>query len=397
MTRLVFFFNVLLTLAGLSLARESSSSESTSWSSVLPPASEDEPDRGAGLAGASAYEYTKPDVPHANASQGELYDYWSTLVGKESPGVARLGPCTKPTAAALAADLAASEGESVKKTVFGGPTLLYVAGLEGAGHHFWMSMHNESLESAPPAIDNSLRELMHARRMVCGEAGAAATTCRSPPPGWLDGPRRALARALGEFRALPRGVYSAGPGFWSYPFHRDGPRAAFEHPDLRVLAELAEQAGVDVRFLVTTRSAEGMIKSDVSHRHFCAGPDAMERQADYLTHNANVLKAQLQRVDKRFFVHSSFDELPELAPDLVALYETKLSLPHGAWQDRAKHVYTRHTKRVGSFISLEGLVFMDRLLAANNEMVRIAKAGPVKDEDPLVVPRELRQQSIAGH
>ena len=53
-----------------------------------------------------------------------------------------------------------------------------------------------------------------------------------------------------------------------------------------------------------------MIKSDVSHRHFCAGPDAMERQADYLTHNANVMKAQLQRVDKRFFVHSSFDELP---------------------------------------------------------------------------------------
>merc|ERR1719335_1858334 len=109
---------------------------------------------------------------------------------------------------------------------------------------------------------------MNARGMLCGVNGSAATDCQRPPSDWLDGPRRSIRHALDAFKALPRGVYSAGPGFWSYPFHRDGPRAIFEHPDIGLLDELAEDSGVNMRFLVTTRSAEGMLQSDVSRRHF---------------------------------------------------------------------------------------------------------------------------------
>lgn len=372
MTRLVSLLTALSTLAGASLAREIRLSETAMDARTTPT----EGGSGSSKAQPNAYHYNKPQaLPGADATQGDLYDYWSTLVGKEAQNVSRLGTCPKPNPAALSADLEASEGSHVKKTVFDGPTLLYVAGLEGAGHHFWMTMHNGTLQSAPSAVDNAIRELMTARRMLCGAKGSAATDCHKPDPNWLDEERANMKHALEEFKSMPKGVYSAGAGFWSYPFHRDGPRAIFEHPDVGLLAELAEEAGVDMRFLVTTRNADSMLQSDVAHRHFCAGDDGMERQADYLAHNARVLKTQLQRLDPRFFRHTSFDDLPKVADDLSAFYETKLSLPPGAWHDRAQHMYTRHSKHVTSFISNENTAYMNDLREANDDMVRIAKLG----------------------
>jgi hypothetical protein len=386
-------------LAGTALGREVRSPDAKSGERTIRA---DDPQA---QSGETEYHYTKPAaLPGANASQGDLYDYWSTLVGKESRDVARLGACPKPNPTALAVDRAVSEGDFVKKTVFDGPTLLYVVGLEGAGHHFWMTMHNGTLKKTPKEVDDSIRGLISARRMLCGEEGAAAADCRRPPDNWLDAERKRTKKALEHFRSMAKGIYSAGPGFWSYPFHRDGPRAIFEHPDVGMLAQLAEDAGVDIRFLVTTRNADSMLQSDVSHRHFCTGDDAMERQADYLAHNARVLKTQLERIDKGFFVHSNFDELPAVADDLRDFYETKLSLPRGAWQDRAHHVYARHSKHAASFISNKGMAYINELRKANDEVVRIAKYGRelikdqpelIKDQDELIKDHHILRQSTA--
>jgi hypothetical protein len=297
------------------------------------------------------------------------------------------GPCPQPNAAALAVDLAITGGKHVRKTVFGGPTLLFVGGLEGTGHHFWQRAHADIAPA--PAVTAALAKWIDKRKSVCGEKGSAALDCRIPRSGWLKGATADLKRAMKDMKHMPKRLYLIGGSLpESYPACRDGPRAIFQHPDLQVLAELAEESGVDIRFLIATRSAEDMLLSDVTNRQFCRGADAMERQTDYLSHNAHVLTKQLQSLDTSFFVHASYDDLPAVPDSLQGFYETALAQPKGGWQMRINGTFkpgksTRTLDKPSNFADL---------LSANEELVRVAKEGHFLDAGNLF----WKQQHFLG-
>lgn len=77
-----------------------------------------------------------------------------------------------------------------------------------------------------------------------------------------------------------------------------GPDKALHTPDVRVLASLAEEAGLDFRVIVLVRSADEILRSTVYHRHF--GTEA--REATILAASAALLAGQLQLMDPHFFV-----------------------------------------------------------------------------------------------
>ena len=53
----------------------------------------------------------------------------------------------------------------------------------------------------------------------------------------------------------------------SYP-NFEGPDKALQYVDFRLLAEEAERAGVDVRFVYLNRSARSILVSDTQHHNY---------------------------------------------------------------------------------------------------------------------------------
>ncbi len=53
----------------------------------------------------------------------------------------------------------------------------------------------------------------------------------------------------------------------SYP-NLNGPDKTLQYVDFRLLAEEAERAGVDVRFIYLNRSAKSILISNTEHHHY---------------------------------------------------------------------------------------------------------------------------------
>ena len=82
----------------------------------------------------------------------------------------------------------------------------------------------------------------------------------------------------------------------SYP-NFGGNDKSIHHPDVRFIAKIAEQAGVDLRILVLQRHAKQILVSTTIHRHF----GKLNHQAHVLADNAMVLHGQLSALDGSFF------------------------------------------------------------------------------------------------
>ena len=90
-------------------------------------------------------------------------------------------------------------------------------------------------------------------------------------------------------------MYYLESGMMSYPNGRD-PMYMLDRPDLRVLAELAEQAGADLRILLCRRNSYRILFSTVFKRKF----STLVREVQSLTDNAYALYGQLLLIDRRF-------------------------------------------------------------------------------------------------
>ena len=88
-----------------------------------------------------------------------------------------------------------------------------------------------------------------------------------------------------------------------------GPDKALQLPDLPVLALLAEEAQVDLRVLVLTRSPFEVLVSATQHRSFGQSP---AREAVILSDMAAILAAQVQFVDPKFVLCAPFDRLRDV-------------------------------------------------------------------------------------
>lgn len=75
-------------------------------------------------------------------------------------------------------------------------------------------------------------------------------------------------------------------------------RAKYMQPDVRLMANAAEFAGVDLRVVVLLRDASETLVADCVHRRDL---EQCSRQAETLVHNARGLAQQLESLDPAFF------------------------------------------------------------------------------------------------
>lgn len=79
----------------------------------------------------------------------------------------------------------------------------------------------------------------------------------------------------------------------SYPT-LGGDKKQLQHPDLHLIAKLAEEAGVDLRVLVLTRNPYAIAKSTTENRLFGGG---FNEEIEMLTENAAAITSQLNLID----------------------------------------------------------------------------------------------------
>jgi len=96
--------------------------------------------------------------------------------------------------------------------------------------------------------------------------------------------------------------FSDGVGMLSYP-NFGGPNKALNHPDVFLLAAMAERVGIDFRVLVLQRNANEILKSTIK-RGF-GGPE----ESRILLDNAAALYAQLRLLDRNFFHCLDYNDL----------------------------------------------------------------------------------------
>ena len=159
-----------------------------------------------------------------------------------------------------------SETYSLAKTVFSPHMRMVLAvGVEGTGHELVLQVHdhmvnvNEQLlalpgefhiSAGPYHIYNSMGTDVHHYSVALDIAKRqmrymATNAAELPFPGTI---------------ALMHGRYSYPDGW--------GPKKVMKYLDLRMLAEVAEEEGVDFRVLYLRRSVHDMINANTVHRNF---------------------------------------------------------------------------------------------------------------------------------
>lgn len=165
-------------------------------------------------------------------------------------------------------------GGLVSKTVTSSKMrLVLMAGLEGAGHHYlhravdvMFSAHAEltrlvecHMVPAYYIVDAMATSPLHYAEMVdqarIQMRNLALEEQRLPSPG-------TVATLVLEGVCRPGTV-----GQLSFP-NFAGPNKVFQHIDVRMLAEVAEAEGVDLRIVYLQRSARGLLLSNTDHRGF---------------------------------------------------------------------------------------------------------------------------------
>ena len=171
--------------------------------------------------------------------------------------------------------------------------LLFLAGLEGTGHHAWQAMMQPCLDSARCVTDHELNlvfmdeELKYVRGMfAANDYHLMIRDCQY-----------ALARMAEVAASDNSSLHLLGmdqtphTGQLSYPSF-SGEFKALDRPDVFLLASLAEIAGLDLRVLVLQRSANEVLASTL-RRGF--SPPKM------LLDNAAALYQQLSMLHPSFF------------------------------------------------------------------------------------------------
>ncbi|KAH8065744.1 protein serine/threonine phosphatase [Aureococcus anophagefferens] len=217
----------------------------------------------------------------------------------------------------------------VKKTVDAPARFLFIAGLEGSGHHSLSNMFAMCVRRRVLCRhDRELGQLLHGNRshptgiFVYGrQAAADIAALRKRFFARLQHLRD--ARGTAARRALLNvnadGATIPDAGMMSYP-NFGPPDKMLHHPDMQTLATMAEAAGADLRVLVVLRGARETLVSTSVHRlgEFPPWPE----EAAVLGNSAAALASELALVDPRFVV---------CAPFAVA---TDPGAHRGAWASR---------------------------------------------------------------
>mmetsp|Transcript_58777 Transcript_58777/g.164057 ORF Transcript_58777/g.164057 Transcript_58777/m.164057 type:complete len:693 (-) Transcript_58777:33-2111(-) len=225
-------------------------------------------------------------------------------------------PPTQDTSQSLRSSAHHRQDGVVRKTVFSTTSrLLFVAGLEGVGHHFFATLfeHDWDMPTQKPnerGVKRTVREV----RLVGNwnqrglEIQAQRHYGREPlPAGWtnehLEANVKLLRQAKHSRAGVLLGVYPLSTS-WPNGHATHAVRMSHMRPDIVLMAEAAEEAGVDLRVLLLHRDGPGTLAANCLHRldlEDCAG------QAETLTTNAKALAEQLARIDRAFYLPGCID------------------------------------------------------------------------------------------
>jgi len=214
------------------------------------------------------------------------------------------------------------ESRIQKKSFSNRNRLLIVAGLEGTGHHalttmFDVCINATTINSSSSSSSSSsmkgrclpLPELTNALMFNNATArhGLFFSNDASKAGSYLRAIKQIMMK-LNTDQQNTATLYILGcdhpttSGMLSYP-NFGNPQKSLNHPDVAVLARLAELAHIDFRIIVLQRSADNILISTQNRRF--GGP----KEGRTLSDNAASLYSQLKLLDSKFFHCIQYHEL----------------------------------------------------------------------------------------
>lgn len=234
-------------------------------------------------------------------------------------GLQKINP-TQAQVSAMIDGLSASlqgrqSAQIIRKTKFSDSTrVVFVAGLEGTGHHATRIFFENCRRTSLCIAALQLSALLYSGGNKA--QGMFAYPQDSAPFAAVEQKRIDFLRALARFGNASKLVvlntlselhaHKGRPltGMISYP-NFSGEFRGFQHVDVHEIASLAEKAGIDFRVLVLSRPAKEILVSTTEHRHF----DARPQQAAVLADDAAALAAQLQLLDSSFIMCLPYSQI----------------------------------------------------------------------------------------
>ena len=217
----------------------------------------------------------------------------------------------------------------IKKNSFSSTKrLLMFAGLEGVGHHAVTNMFDVCINITNNINNNSNNNIViNGKCIPVPELTSALMFKNASKISGLFFSSDALRAGLHlrNIKNLMTSIYKkkedntssslyiigndhpTTSGMLSYPNYGD-PHKALNHPDVSVIARLAELVGLDFRIIVLQRSADEILTSTTKNRRF-GGP----KEGRILSDNAASLYAQLKLLDSKFFHCLNYHDLNSLS------------------------------------------------------------------------------------
>eukprot|EP00040_Diaphanoeca_grandis_P021516 m.114714 g.114714 ORF g.114714 m.114714 type:complete len:354 (-) comp28367_c0_seq1:405-1466(-) len=248
-------------------------------------------------------------VVHLIPSQLDLHDLSSSLnTGHADHPRAPTSRCT-PTNA-----LDDCLGFVAKRTFSSKSRAVFIAGLEGTGHHAFHSLFTTDMCDYAETVGDAINKKLTKHRYCVGVHPEHLWPTCDINGSFFLGQRRSdvLASRVGLLKAFKRMANArrkrlfvlngAHPSYLNWPMLSYPNCAAhgcrnLHNPDVRMLADVAEQAGLDLRVIVITRSAQGMLESVIVNRGF---GETLESETNLLSTSAAILTSQLKSIDPLF-------------------------------------------------------------------------------------------------
>lgn len=147
--------------------------------------------------------------------------------------------------------------------------LVFLVGLEGTGHHYMADVLDKTCKTADVPCPKvcSLAKVLYP-----GLGNPASRQSYQEARGKLREELQALALAAtrlpeGKATVVSFGMCRFQVGMMSYP-NFNGVLKTLQYVDFRLLAEEAERAGIDLRFVYLSRSAKDVLISDTKHNNY---------------------------------------------------------------------------------------------------------------------------------
>lgn len=214
------------------------------------------------------------------------------------------------------AGMAALPSAGVNKTVVSDKfRMVFIAGLEGSGHHYVEAADTAMFVANPDLLRTGKRHrLSHFPYYIPSSMSEKALNFADSEVEARDEMQRLAEHAAG----LPSpGTVYVMHNSWSYPTH-SGAQKVMQYIDFPRLAEVAESAGIDMRVLYLRRSAKGMVIADTVHRDFqdhLSDPVKLKEEERFLEYirilftDIAVLQSFLFEISPEFVVCHDWDYL----------------------------------------------------------------------------------------